>query len=209
MKIGPLVLFEPEVSDALYAPVFHEVLRLLRPMSEVLAEQSAFTRQVEPDAEHSWQETERQLAEYIEIEVRHLERVQVARNKLVDHWPRKPIQRVHRRMTAAITAYGYALADDLRYQETLLNGPQRQLERHRRNALQWDKLAASYASKLVGELRNIDSQDSSIGTALIGDVDLDAIPAIQADDKASDNTINRLAERYAQSVVGNGWFIRL
>lgn len=174
MKIGPVVLFEPTAEDNVYCPVFMRAFQLLQPVPQILGNEGMIRGLAQHVPAETWEEAVSRMEANIQILTTHVLEVQAAHNRLVDLWPRKAFQAPHRLLVGAIKSYGFALVEDIKYRRAILNEalPPKTGSRYRRDAMQWDKLAAEYLVKLVKKLRNMQAVKTTGVNSLVSDTDL-------------------------------------
>jgi hypothetical protein len=181
MKLGPLVLFEHEVSDEVYVPVFREAFSKLESTLSILKRHGLV--EVIPhidDLRTRYLEGDRQVQEeynsyYLrcaEVLADHIMIAQTAHNRLVDLWPRKALRGAHRELTWTMKAYLYAVADMVEYEAILGGrGSLEKLHHHQFHGRQWDDLAAKREMKLFGHLRKLQADEPETVGDMVG-VDL-------------------------------------
>jgi hypothetical protein len=190
MKLGPLVLFEHEVSDEVYAPVFREALRKLETTTSILNRHGLVGGQISSHLHdldtRFWQGDRRAGEEWdahflrcAEVLASHIMIAQTAHNRLVDVWPRKALRGAHRGLIWVMKAYLHAVADQVAYEAAIGRGPVEKLGHHKFHGRQWDNLATKRAMKLIRHLRKLQADEPKTFEAMAG-VDLpDAIATLE------------------------------
>lgn len=189
MKLGPLVLFEHEVSDEVYVPVFREAFSKLEMTLSILKRHGLVeviphiddlrTRYLAGDR----QAQEEYNAYYLrcaEVLADHIMMAQTAHNRLVDLWPRKALRGAHRELIWTMKAYLYAVADTVKYEAILGGrGALEKLNHHEFHGRQWDDLAAKREMKLFGHLRKLQAYEPETAEDMVGVDLLEAIDSLE------------------------------
>jgi hypothetical protein len=190
MKLGPLVLFEHEVSDDVYAPVFREAFGKLETTAAILNRHGVVGGQISShlhDLDTRFWQGDRQAGEEwdahflrsAEVLASHIMTAQTAHNRLVDVWPRKALRAAHRELILTMKAYLHAMMDAVAHQTAIARGPVERIRHHAFHGQQWDNLATERAVKLVGHLRKLQADEPKTFEAMVG-LDLpDAIATVE------------------------------
>ena len=178
MKLGPLVLFEHEVSDDVYVPVFREAFSKLEATLSILKRHGLIemiphiddlrTRYLEGDRQVQ-EEYNAYYLQCAEVLADHIVIAQTAHNRLVDLWPRKALRGAHRELIWTMKAYLYAVADMVEYEAILGGrGSLEKLHHHQFHGRQWDDLAAKRGRKLLRHLRKLQADEPEAFEGMVG-----------------------------------------
>jgi hypothetical protein len=190
MKIGPLVLFEHEVTDEVYAPAFRDALGKLESKASILNRHGLVGQHIsshleelsrqfwegDTQAGEQWDAHFLRSAEVLES---HIMTAQTAHNRLVDVWPRKALRAAHRELIFTMKAYLHAMMDAVAHETAIARGPVERIRHHAFHGRQWDNVATERAVKLVRHLRKLQADEPKTFGAMVGPDLPDAIASVE------------------------------